>query len=123
MRVDWTSLPAGEGMRPGATRRAIAGERLSAVRVETTPDASFEESALHSHENEQLLVMVAGSLELEVDGNRYWVQSGDLAYFRAGSIHGAVGVGEEGAVYYEMFSPPRFDQLPGYVGTSPLRFM
>jgi len=122
MRVDWATLPVGQGMRAGATRQAIAGERLSAVRVGTHRDASFDESALHSHENEQLLIMVSGRLELEVDGARYWVEAGDLAYFTAGSIHGAVGVGEEGAIYYEVFSPPRYDQLPGYVGTSPLKF-
>lgn len=122
MRVDWTSLPAAQGMRPGAIRQAIAGERLSAVRVVTAGDASFDQSALHSHDNEQLLIMVSGSLELEVDGQRYWVEAGDLAYFPAGSIHGAVGVGEEGATYFEIFSPPRYDQLPGYVGADPLRF-
>jgi len=122
MRIDWNSLPTEQGMRPGAVRQTIAGDLLSAVRVVTTSDASFEESALHSHDNEQLLIMVSGKLELEVDGSRYWVAAGDLAYFKAGSIHGAVGVGEEGAIYYEVFSPPRYDQLPGHVGTSPLRF-
>ena len=36
--------------------------------------------------------------------------------------HAAVGVGKEGAVYYELFAPARPDQLPGWVGSSILRF-
>ncbi len=47
---------------------------------------------------------------------------GDLIFFPAGSRHAAIGVGPEGAVYYEIFAPARPDQLPGWVGSSVLRF-
>lgn len=122
MRIDWDTLPPLAGMRPGATRQGIAGPLMSAVRVQTDADASFGASAIHSHDNEQYLIMVAGDLELEVAEDRYWVTAGDMAVFPATVDHGAVGVGQDGAVYYEIFSPARYDQLPGWVGPSPLRY-
>lgn len=123
MRVDWTSIPVTPGMRPGATRQGIAGRFLSAVRVSTQPGASFEHSAIHRHDNEQYLVMIAGSLQLEVEGETYWVHAGDLAVFNSDQAHGAVAVGESGAEYYEIFGPPRYDQLVGYHAPGPLRFV
>ena len=122
MRIDWSTIPALPGMRPGATRQGIAGPLMSAVRVVTSPEASFATSALHTHHHEQYLVMVAGALELECAGTRYWVGPGDLAVFPPGVEHGAVGVGPAGAEYFEIFSPARYDQLPGYVGPSPLTY-
>jgi len=122
MRIEWSEVPVLPGMRTGSTRQGVAGEKLSVVRVIVAADSSFKKSALHTHGNEQLLIVQSGSLELEVDGERYWVRAGDLAVFPIGSVHGAVGVGNEGAEYYEIFSPPRYDQLPGYFGSSPLQF-
>ena len=122
MRVEWESVPALVGMRPGATRKGVAGPLMSAVRVTTTPEASFADSALHTHHHEQYLVMIAGALELECDGERYWVGPGDFAVFVPGVVHGAVGVGPDGAEYYEIFSPACDDQLPGWVGPSPLNY-
>lgn len=121
MRVEWSDLPVAPGMRAGATRQAISGERLSAVRVVTAPSAVFD-GRLHRHTHEQLLVVVRGSVELQEGGERYTVTTGDLAVFRSGEWHGAVGVGADGCEYYEIFSPPRHDQLPGWMGSSPLEF-
>ncbi|WP_211262145.1 cupin domain-containing protein [Nitriliruptor alkaliphilus] len=121
MRIDWHAIPGGPGMRQGSSRRAIAAERLSAVRVETTPDAVFD-GKLHRHDNEQLLVMIDGSVHLQIDDEDLWVKAGDLVVFPPGSWHGAIGVGPDGAEYYEIFSPPRLDQLPGWVGPSALEF-
>jgi quercetin dioxygenase-like cupin family protein len=122
MRVDWDTIPVLGGMRPGATRQGIAGPLMSAVRVVTAPGASFADSALHTHDHEQYLVMVAGALQIECAGEQYWVGPGDLAVFAPGTVHGAIGVGAEGAEYFEIFSPARYDQLPGYVGPSPLSY-
>lgn len=121
MRIDWDRVPAAAGMRPGSTRRAIAAERLSAVRVTTAPDAVFD-GRMHRHHNEQILVMVAGRVRLSVDGEEIWAEAGDLVVFPPGSWHGATAVGPEGADYYEIFAPPRLDQLPGWVGPSPMEF-
>ncbi len=55
MKIDWTSLPETEGMRKGATRKAVSADKLSAVLVETSPDADFD-GKLHWHENEMTCI-------------------------------------------------------------------
>ncbi|MSW49973.1 MAG: cupin domain-containing protein [Actinobacteria bacterium] len=105
-------------MRPGAVRQWVAGEQVSLTRVVTRPDAVFD-GRLHHHPHEQWLVMLAGELRLEIDGERFDVTTGDLVLFQPHTVHGAVGVGSEGAEYYEWFAPARYDGLPGYVGRSP----
>lgn len=121
MVIDWSQIPAAAGMRAGTTRRAVAAALLSAVRVTTEPDADFD-GTTHRHDNEQLLVMIRGRLQLRVDDAEFWAEPGDLVFFPPGSWHAAVGVGPEGAEYYEIFAPPRLDQLPGWLGASALEF-
>ena len=121
MRVDWDGLPEVAGMRAGSRRKGICGGKISAVRVVTDANAEFD-GKTHWHENEQILVMVSGTARLVIDGKDVEAKAGDLVFFPAGSRHAAVGVGPEGCVYYEIFSPARPDQLPGWVGPSVLRF-
>jgi quercetin dioxygenase-like cupin family protein len=121
MRIDWNGLPSAPGMRAGSERKAICGEKMSAVRVTTTADAKFD-GRMHSHDNEQMLIMISGSVSLSIDGRVFEALPGDLVFFPPGSKHGAVAVGKEGAVYYELFAPARTDQLPGWVGPSILQY-
>lgn len=108
-------------MRAGSRRKGICGAKISAVRVVTGADAEFD-GKTHWHENEQILVMISGTVRLVIDGKEVEAKAGDLVFFPAGSRHAAIGVGPEGCVYYEIFSPARPDQLPGWVGPSVLRF-
>jgi quercetin dioxygenase-like cupin family protein len=121
MIIDWGSIPEAAGMRAGAARRTVAGERSSVTHVVTASTASFD-GRVHRHDHEQWLVMLEGRLELLADGDRYWVVPGDVVIFRRNTWHGAVGVGEEGARYLEIFAPARIDQLPGYVGGAALEW-
>jgi quercetin dioxygenase-like cupin family protein len=117
----WADVPLAPGLRPGASRQAVAGQRLSVVRARIETDATFD-GTLHAHEHEQMLLMVSGRLELQIEEARAWLSPGEFAYFPSGTYHGAVGVGDEGAEYFEIFSPPRIDQLIGYIGPSALTF-
>ncbi len=121
MKIDWDKLPTSGGMRSGSTRKAICGDKMSAVLVTTTPDAVFDRKT-HWHDNEQMLIMISGLVTLVVDDKEFDVHPGEAVFFPAGSRHAAVGVGPEGAVYYELFSPGRTDQLPGWLGSTILRF-
>jgi quercetin dioxygenase-like cupin family protein len=121
MKIEWEKIPAAAGMRTGSMRKCVCGDKMSAVLVTTAPDATFDHKA-HWHDNEQMLVMVSGAIRLLVDGKECECGPGDLVFFPPGSRHAAVGVGKEGAVYYELFAPARPDQLPGWVGRSTLRF-
>jgi len=121
MVIDWEALPRIAGMRAGSDRTGICGDKISAVRVKTAPDAKFD-GKTHWHENEQLLVMVSGVVSLVIDGRTFDAHPGDLVFFPAGSRHAAIGCGPEGCEYYEIFAPARPDQLPGWVGSSVLKF-
>lgn len=121
MLIDWNKIPLVAGMRAGSDRKGICGDKISAVRVVTAPDAVFDRKT-HWHDNEQILVMVSGLVRLVIDDKEFDAHPGDLVFFPAGSRHAAVGVGPEGAVYYELFAPARPDQLPGWVGKTILRF-
>ncbi len=121
MHVDWESLPEIMGMRSGSSRQGICGDHLSAVRVKTEPGTNFD-GQTHWHDNDQILVMVSGTAKVVIDETRYEVSAGEMLFFPAGSRHAAVGTGPEGCVYYEIFGPARPDQLPGWVGSSVLRF-
>lgn len=109
-------------MRPGATRQWVAGEQVSLTRVVTQADAVFD-GRLHHHEHEQWLVMLAGTLTLKIDGEAFDVSQGDLVVFPSRCVHGATGVGSDGAEYYEWFAPARYDGLPGWVAGSPLTWV
>lgn len=121
MLIDWSKFPKIQGMRAGSIRTGICADKISAVRVETSPDAQFD-GKTHCHDNEQLLVMISGVVRLRIDDREFDAHPGDMVFFPPGSQHAAIGVSSEGAVYYEIFAPARPDQLPGWVGSSVLRF-
>lgn len=119
--IDWEKLPAVENLRPGFARRAIAGANISAVRVIADETTTFD-GRLHHHEHEQLLVMISGEMHLKVGDEDIVARPGDMVFFPPGVNHGATGVGPEGAEYYEIFSPSRVDQLPGWIGPSIMQY-
>lgn len=121
MLINWENLPKVAGMRAGSDRKGICGDKISAVKVVTSPNAEFD-GKTHWHDNEQILIMISGMVRLVIDGKEFDAQPGDLVFFPAGSRHAAIGTGPEGCVYYELFAPARPDQLPGWVGASVLRF-
>lgn len=121
MKINWDSLPSIGGIKKGLARKSICGEKISAAKITTTPDAVFDRKT-HWHENEQILIMVSGTISLLIDDEEFDCGPGDMTFFPPGSRHAVIGVGKEGAVYYELFAPARPDQLPGWVGPSVLRF-
>lgn len=121
MLIDWEKIPTvTAGMQAGASRKAVCGDKMSMVLVNTEPGAAFD-GATHWHDNEQILVMIRGSITLTVDGQVFDVHAGEIAFFPPGSRHAALACGAEGCVYYEIFAPARPDQLPGWIGSTPLR--
>ena len=70
MLIDWKKIPVAPGMRAGSDRQGICADKMSAVRVVTSPDAKFE-GTTHWHDNEQILVMISGMVRLVVDGREF----------------------------------------------------
>jgi quercetin dioxygenase-like cupin family protein len=99
-------LIAASGLMPHATQAQLAGTRrvdlqrhdLSApgreviqVRVEIDPGVT---SPRHSHPGEEIIYVLEGVLEYQVDGKpAVTLKAGDVLFIPAGTIHAAKNVG------------------------------
>ena len=65
----------------------------------------------HSHPYDQLALILAGTLELDLDGDRYTVRAGELLYIPAGIPHVGRVVGDKVVLNVDIFAPIREDYL------------
>jgi unsaturated pyranuronate lyase len=89
----------------GLIARAVHGERITLAVVEIDPGADLPE---HSHENEQLGIVLHGSLTFRVGDEERTLGPGDTWRIESNAPHSGRG-GPEGAVVIDVFSPPRDD--------------
>ncbi len=100
----WNPEEMGEReLAPGVTARIASGERVMFSRVTLAPGAVVPE---HSHPHEQMGMMLSGTMELSVAGQRRLLSGNEVYLVPGGVPHGAVA-GPEGAVALDAFSPPR----------------
>jgi unsaturated pyranuronate lyase len=89
----------------GVTGRTVHGERLTLSLIELAAGADVPE---HSHENEQVGILVEGSLAFRIGGETRELGPGETWRILADVPHSVVA-GADGAVLVEVFSPPRHD--------------
>jgi quercetin dioxygenase-like cupin family protein len=89
----------------GIAARMVSGERLTLAVVELDPGAVVAE---HAHENEQLGLLLHGSMAFRVGDEERELGPGDTWTIPANTPHQAVA-GPEGAVVIDVFAPPRDD--------------
>jgi quercetin dioxygenase-like cupin family protein len=65
----------------------------------------------HEHPYDQLALILAGTLELELAGAKYRVGAGELLYIPAGVPHAGRVVGDEVVLNVDVFAPAREDYL------------
>lgn len=92
---------------PGIVVRPIHGERITLSVVELDPGVPLPE---HRHDNEQVGMVVSGSLEFHIGDEVMDVSAGSAWCIPSGVPH-TVTTGPEGAVLIETFSPARADWL------------
>ena len=85
--------------------RSVHGERITLSVVELDPGAVVAE---HSHENEQLGIVLRGTMEFQVGDERGELGPGGTWCIPANTPHGATA-GQEGAVVIDVFTPIRAD--------------
>lgn len=98
------------GMMPqriweGVAARAVHGERVSLAVVDLDPGSVVPE---HRHENEQVGVIVAGSLTFRIGDETRRLGAGGAWCIPANVPH-EVEAWPDGAVVIEVFAPPRDD--------------
>ena len=89
----------------GILGRTVHGERITLSLVELEPDTVVPE---HSHENEQLGILLQGSVTFRVGDETRELGPGGTWHILAHVPH-AVTTGPAGAVLVEVFSPIRDD--------------
>lgn len=89
----------------GVLGRVVDGENVTLSVIELDPGSVVPE---HRHANEQLGVLVAGSLSFRIGEQTRELRPGGLWRVPADEPH-EVRVGPDGAVVVEAFAPPRDD--------------
>ncbi|KAA3658048.1 MAG: cupin domain-containing protein [Calditrichaeota bacterium] len=104
--VKKTEIPL-ETVAPGMTRQIMGYDsELMLVKV------NFEKGAIgykHAHHHQQVSYVVSGAFEVEIDGNKQVLQTGDAFVIPSNVEHGAVCL--EAGVLIDTFSPQREDFL------------
>jgi quercetin dioxygenase-like cupin family protein len=107
--VEWANrerLPVVEPS-PGVRLRLVAGEQAMVSWVDLAPHAVLP---LHSHMNEQIGLMIAGTMTIEIGGEARQVSAGD-AYVIPPHVPHRVETGDEPCLVIETFAPPRADYV------------
>ena len=68
----------------------IIGREAIQVRVDLAPGAS---APRHTHPGEELIYVLAGTFEYELDGRRLTLSAGEVLFIPAGTVHAARNVG------------------------------
>jgi quercetin dioxygenase-like cupin family protein len=89
----------------GVVARAVEGERTTFTVIELAPNTVVPE---HAHDNEQVGVLVSGSLAFRIGDDERELAVG-ATWCIPPSVPHAVSVGPEGAVVVEVFVPGRGD--------------
>jgi quercetin dioxygenase-like cupin family protein len=72
---------------------SVSGREAIQVHVELAPGVAFPR---HSHPGEEIIYVLTGSLEYEVEGKPpVTLEAGDVLYIPAGTVHSAKNVGSD----------------------------
>ena len=92
------ALQVAQAQQPGVTRTdlqrhdlSVPGREVIQVRVELAPGVTFPR---HSHPGEEIIYVLEGSLEYQVDGKPpVTLKAGEVLLIPAGTIHAAKNAG------------------------------
>ena len=68
----------------------VAGREVIQTRVDFAPGSA---AGRHSHPGAEIIYVLAGTLEYEVKGETFTLNSGDVLFVPAGTVHAARNVG------------------------------
>ena len=73
---------------------SVAGREVLQARVDFEPGAYFPR---HRHPGEEVIYVLAGTIEYEIDGKLVTVKAGDVLFVPDGVVHAARNVGTDRA--------------------------
>ena len=92
---------------PGAVAHLFASKNMTVSFIAQEPNIHFN---THSHEPEEIVIVLEGERDEIVDGKLYRIKAGDIMVVPSGSVHGSYTY-ESPCKVVEVFSPPRQDLL------------
>ncbi|MBU3176035.1 cupin domain-containing protein [Clostridium estertheticum] len=94
-----------EDLGKGVSRKILAQvSNIMMVEVNFTKGSIGE---IHSHVHEQISYILKGSFELNIDGKKEIVKTGDTYYIKPNALHGVLAL--EDATILDVFTPRRED--------------
>lgn len=103
--VDWESIPY-EDVRPGVRRRAFGTTEVLLVMNECMPGMELNP---HSHDFDQVVLIVAGRAIYHVDNEANEMGPGSVLLVPARAAHYIEPTGTEPVLNLDVFAPPRAD--------------
>jgi quercetin dioxygenase-like cupin family protein len=101
--ASWDDLEE-ETVLPGIVRQIVHGERQTMVRYVYDPGSVFPE---HAHPEEQVTVVISGTIAFDIAGRRIVLGAGDVAVIPSNVPHGAEVIGMELVETFNALSPRR----------------
>lgn len=89
----------------GVVARVVNGERMTLASVDLEPNVKVPE---HHHENEQMGIVLRGTMVFNIDGESRELGPGDT-YVIPSHVQHDVVAGPEGATVMDVFAPIRAD--------------
>lgn len=83
--------------------KSVTGENAQLTFIRLEPGEVTD----HHHPHEQMGYILAGQVELTVDGNTKVLSPGDAYFIPSNMQHGFAVHAEKGVEYIEIFSPPK----------------
>lgn len=101
--LSWSKIER-EQMSPTLLRQYVSGEKTTLARVELEKGCVVPE---HSHENEQICVVLQGALKFRMPDSERIIRAGELLVIPPHVPHEAEAVEE--SVVFDFFAPARAD--------------
>lgn len=90
---------------PGIKTHIVSAEKITLSFAKAQPNSKFPS---HSHENEQIMIVMDGAVDFIIEGKLYHAEKGDVVVLPSNTEHGAY-VTDKGSFVIDVFSPPRQD--------------
>ena len=105
--LNWSTIPR-EELKPGLVRQMINTAHMTIARLEMKAGSVVP---AHSHYNEQVSMVVSGSLKFLLDDGAVIVRAGEILELKPHVRHGVEVL--EDSVAVDLFTPPREDWITG----------